>query len=140
MEYQSAVKTAEEAVASMKDPKLREIAFGQILAQLLSAGRHSAVRSSEATRRSPAGSSRSNTAKRKTGTIAWLRDLVAEGFFKKSPRNMQAILNRLAEQSHRLSGSDLTSPLQKLCHTKVLRRKKTAPKQGKAAMWHWSNW
>ncbi len=136
MEYQSAVKTAEEAVTSMKDPKLREIAFGQILAQLLSAGKHSG--SSEHTRRSPAGPSRS-TGKKKTGTIDWLRDLAAEGFFK-IPHNMQGILDRLAEQSHHLSGSDLTWPLQQLCHTKVLRRKKVAPKQGKAAMWHWSNW
>ena len=35
MEYHLAVKTAEEAVSSMKDAKLREIAFAQILAKLL---------------------------------------------------------------------------------------------------------
>ncbi|MGC2518416.1 MAG: hypothetical protein WA373_04835 [Burkholderiales bacterium] len=139
MEYQSAVKTAEEAVASMKDPKLREIAFGQILARLLSAGKHLAPRSSEATRRSSADPAGPDMGKKKTGTIAWLRDLAAEGFFE-SPRNIQGILGRLAEQSHHLSGSDLTWPLQQLCHTKVLRRKKVVPKQGKVAMWHWSKW
>lgn len=139
MEYESAVKTAEEAVASMKDPKLREIAFGQILGQLLSTGKHSAPRSSGVVRRAPVASPESSAGKKRAGTIAWLRDLVDEGFFK-SPRNGQAILNRLAEQSHHLSGSDLTWPLQQLCHTKVLRRKKIAPKQGKAAKWHWSNW
>lgn len=137
MEYQLAVKTAEDAVASMKDAKLREIAFAQILAKLLTGDKQSSGHSSAPERKSHAA--RKGTGGRQGGVLAWLRELVTEGFFK-NPRSMKVIRERLAEQSHHLAASDLTKQLQMLCHEKVLRRKKMAPTEGKAGIWHWSNW
>jgi len=55
-------------------------------------------------------------------------------------RNSKSILAELDGQSHQLKASDLTGPLQNLCHVKVLRRKKISPAEGKAPVWHWSNY
>jgi hypothetical protein len=138
-DYQSAAKKAEEAVASMKDQKLKEIAFAQILAQLLSPGKPSRTRGDLTSGEHRVREAAPGQGKKKAGTISFLRDLANEGYFK-TPRNVKAILDELAGHSHHLRGSDLTWPLQQLCHDKVLRRKKMAPEADKPAVWHWSDY
>jgi hypothetical protein len=138
MDYQAAVKAAEEAVGKVQDPKLKEIAFAQILGKLLSdegVGGHEKSKPSKVGPAKPKAAS----AKKGDGIIDWVRDLVASDFFK-TPRSMKAILTELSERSHHLDRLDLSWPLRHLCHNKVLRRKKIAPDAGKAEIWHWSNW
>lgn len=138
MEFQDAVKTAEEAVSAMKDAKLKEIAFEKILEKLLASEKQVKRRKSTISRNN-SGGSKPSPSKRKDGIIDWVRDLVASDFFK-SPRSAKAILDELEQQSHHLDRLDLIWPLRQLCHKKVLRRKKLAPDEGKAEVWHWSNW
>lgn len=139
MEYQLAVKTAEEAVASMKDAKLREIAFAQILARLLGGEKQTPSRSAPPEQKLATNDGAPRTGKKQSGVTAWLRDLVDEGFLK-TPRSMKAILQGLEEHGHHLSAPDITKQLQLLCRSKELRRKKLAPAEGKASIWHYSNW
>lgn len=140
MEYKDAVKSAEEAVESVKDQKLKEIAFAQILERLL-AGEPAARGARHkpphiASRRSP---SKRSAGSRKPGIIDWMRELVADGFFK-TPRSVNAMLTELGERGHHLTRADISWPLRNLCETRALRRKKIIPDGGKVAIWHWVNW
>jgi DNA primase len=143
--YGSLVAEAEKAVASVKDEKLREIAFSQVLSHLLSGGAaagagpikpHRAAQSSK--KATKADSNRSEKFKA-SGPKAWLRELVEEKFFTQ-PKASRQILEELGNRSHHLKSTDLTRPLEALCHEKILRRKKLAAEEGKSAVYHWSNW
>lgn len=143
-DYGSRVAEAEKAVADVKDPKLREIAFSQVLSHLLSSSSdvEEPVRqkrgAASKVRKSPNSSAR--TAKAKVdGPKGWLRELADEDFFAK-PQSLRQILEELGNRSHHLPATGLTSPLQSLCHEKVLRRKRMPPADGKAPVYHWSNW
>ena len=74
-----------------------------------------------------------------SGPKAWLRDLIDEDFFKK-PQSLRQVVEELGNRSHHLPQTALTSPLEALCHEKLLRRKKMPPAEGKAPVYHWSNW
>jgi hypothetical protein len=139
-DYQSLVKAAEDAVASIKNEKLKEIAFSQVLSHLLASGKAAtSIPKVPLHPRIKQKGSGHEVLKKKPGTTTWLKDLVTQGFFK-TPQNAKVILEALESNSHHLSASDLTWPLQQLCHEKVLRRKKIAPEEGKRAVWHWSEW
>ena len=90
-------------------------------------------------------STRKNTAKPVTnstkteGPLAWLRELVDEGFFKK-PKSSKNIQDELDNRSHKLRAPDLTLPLQKLCREKKLRRDRIAPAEGEKKVLHWFKW
>ena len=138
-DYQSAVKVASEAVSAVKDEKLKEIAFAQVLAHILSDGKPPGGSDKIDRKKSSPQAGATRAQKKAGGTTSFLRELVDDDFFK-SPQNSKTILAELANRSHHLRGSDLTAPLENLCHDKILRRKKIAPAEGKAALWHWSNW
>ncbi|CAF3409753.1 unnamed protein product, partial [Rotaria sp. Silwood2] len=88
----------------------------------------------------PKAKSNSNITKaRTTGPKAWMLELVEEGFFNK-PKSSANIIEELETRSHHLQASDLTWPLESLCHDKKLRRKKIAPEKGGKEVLHWSNW
>jgi hypothetical protein len=131
------VQTAEKAVATITDPRLREIAFGRILDHLLkSQGTVSETTTGSASRkRSPNTSGRRSS----QGVRAWMRELVDEQFFSE-PKSLKQIVEELSNRSHHLRSTDLTSPLQNLCHNKVLRRRKQAGAGGGKEVLHWSNW
>src|SRR5580765_4555823 len=99
------VKTAEAAVATITDPRLREIAFGRILDHLLksqnatSVGQRTTVRKSTSTR--PVSRNPSN------GVRAWVRELVTDSFFSE-PKSLKHILEELSNRSHHLRMTDLT--------------------------------
>lgn len=140
MQYKDAVKSAEEAVESVKDQRLKEIAFAQVLERLLGTG---PVRHDGGQKHAPTGPQRSAPKRaagsKKPGIIDWMRELVAEGFFK-TPRSMNAMLMELGERGHHLTAPDLSWPLRNLCETRALRRKKMVSEGGKAEVWHWANW
>lgn len=138
-DYRLLVKAAEDVVAAVSDKKLKEVAFAQVLAHLLSSGKLPPGSRPSHKGKAKAKAQAQASQKKKAGTTAWLKELAEEGFFK-TPRSLKAILEELSTHSHHLNGSDLTWPLQHLCHEKVLRRKKLAPAEGKPAVWHWSNW
>lgn len=142
--YGSLVAEAEKSVANVKDEKLREIAFSQVLSHLLSGGNTDkapvAKTRGSTTRRQTAGADVQKKAKTKaTGPKAWLRELVEEDFFAK-PQALRSIVEELGNRSHHLPVTALTSPLEALCHEKLLRRKKMPPAEGKSSVYHWSNW
>jgi hypothetical protein len=66
-----------------------------------------------------------------------LLELVEESFFQ-SPKSSNDIREELESRGHHLNATDLTFPLQKLCHEKNLRRKKI-DRDGKQVL-HWVNW
>jgi hypothetical protein len=96
-EYAELVTQAESAVASVKDPELRRVAFQKVLEDLLagvgelsaSAGRGSKSRGRVADK-SPRKAA-------KGGTQSYIDDLVEEGFFKKP----KTISNLKAELENR---------------------------------------
>ncbi len=139
-DFASLIKQAEEAVANVKDERLREIAFERVLDHLLSGTDDQAgsghqikteVHKSKLTRK--------ESAKPASGTLAWLADLHEEGFFKE-PKSLKDILEELSNRSHLLKSTDLTWPLQKLCHDKMLRRRQQVPAEGGHKVFHWYNW
>ena len=132
------LEAAEKAVAAVKDPRLREIAFSRILDHLLSSKNSDTSRAaSVATRKQTRNQIKASTAS--TGTSAWLRELVDEGFFAE-PKSIKQTLQELSNRSHHLRGPDLTRQIQQLCHGRILRRRKQAPADGGKEVFHWSNW
>jgi hypothetical protein len=139
VDYREILSEAEEAVSGVKNDKLREVAFAQLVSHLLSGKNNKADKNiREPVLPRHKGSAKLES-KKPGGTRAWLRELKEDDFFS-SPRNVKAILEELASHSHHLKGSDLTSALEYLCHEKLLRRKKMPPGDGRSPVWHWSNW
>mgnify|MGYP007096026068 CR=1 FL=1 len=137
---------AENVVSIIKNEKLKEIAFEKLVNHLL-AGHSNKIDENRYSQKKKArintktaGSLRSGGQKiSKDGPKTWIKELVTEGFFKKH-RSSSDIREELETRSHHLSSTDLTLPLQTLCHEKLLRRKKIAPETGGKAVLHWVNW
>jgi hypothetical protein len=139
-DFTSLIAQAEKAVTNVKDDRLREIAFERVLDHLLSGSinqdiPHKQVHTTTQTSRV----AKAAAPKPATGTLAWLTELHGEGFFKE-PKCLKDILEELSNRSHRLKSTDLTFPLQKLCHDKKLRRNKQVPAEGGRKVFHWHNW
>jgi hypothetical protein len=131
------LQTAEAVVAIVKDPKLREIAFGCVLKHLLGKKKGDPVEPAVA---APLGRvKKSVRPSSSNGTMAWLNELVSEGFFSQ-PKSVKQIIQELSNRSHHLRGADLTRQLQQLCHDRMLRRRKQAASEGGKEVFHWSNW
>jgi hypothetical protein len=114
-EYAELVTQAESAVASVKDPELRRVAFQKVLEDLLagvgepsaSAGRGSKSRGRVADK-----SPRRKAAK--GGTQSYIDDLVEEGFFKK-PKTISNLKAELENRGHHIPMTSLSGPLQRMC-------------------------
>jgi hypothetical protein len=139
-QFRTLIDQASKAVSSMPEGRLKEIAFERILSHLLAQGeapveqlpraqavRKNTVPSPVSVRRQPDGPS------------AWLKDMVDEGFFSE-PRSSSQIIEELGNRSHHLTATDITLPLQRLCHDKKLRRKKVQLKDGGRPLIHWVRW
>ncbi len=139
--FDELIDKAQSAVANVKDDQLRGIAFGRILDHLLSdSSTHDLPRTqSRNVSKSPTHRAMSPKQSTSTGTLAWLTDLHEEGFFKE-PKSLKEIVQELSNRSHRLKSTDLTWPLQKLCHDKKLRRNQQVPAEGSRKVFHWYNW
>lgn len=118
-DYSELVAQAEKAVASVKDPELKRIAFQKILDELLGLPGTSIGRSSK---KRPAAVAKQKRGSR-GGPHAHIDELVHEGFFKK-PRTIAHVKAELENQGHHIPLTSLSGPLQKLCQRKTLRRQK----------------
>jgi hypothetical protein len=116
--YSQLVEQAEKAVQSVKDPELKGIAFQKVLEELL-AGGSSSGRGQERKASSRSGSKRK--AARGGGTSTYLRELIAEGFFKK-PKAITDVKVELENRGHHIPLTSLSGPLQTLCKQRELRR------------------
>ncbi len=112
-----AVAEAESAVASVKDPELRRAAFEKVLQHLLEI-QAGPVKKTKST----AAQGQSKT-KAKAGPTGRIADLIDEGFFKK-PRSIAEVKAELANRGHHIALTALSTPLQRLCKAKQLRRQK----------------
>lgn len=135
-EYSEVVSQAEAAVAAVKDPELKRIAFQKVLDDLLSAAlKPSAKRRSGST---PRSSSEPRPRKRsKSGPQAYLQEMVEEQFFKK-PKTIAQVKAELENRGHHIPLTSLSGPLQKLCQRRVLRRQRV--KSGKKQTFAYSHW
>ena len=144
--YGKLFEEAEKSVSNIKNEKLKEIAFEKLITHLLSDNQgqeNSALSEDSNTSRPVAKAQKKNNSRdqkqKSEGPKAWLTELVEEGFFQK-PKSATEIIEEFKTRSHHLKASDLTSPLQALCHEKLLRRKQMAPPNGGRAVYHWSKW
>ncbi len=136
-DYSELVAKAEAAVASVKDPELKRVAFQKILDDLLASGTSSAGRKASAPPRMSSGRETSKESKR-AGPQAYVEEIVAEGFFKK-PKTIAQVKAELENRGHHIPLTSLSGPLQKLCRRKVLRRQK-AKTSGKKQTFAYSRW
>jgi hypothetical protein len=115
-----AVAEAESAVASVKDPELRRAAFEKVLQHLLENQAGPAKQS-----KSKAAAQGQSKTKVKAGPTGRIADLIGDGFFKK-PRSIAEVKAELANRGHHIALTALSTPLQRLCKAKQLRRQKGA--------------
>ena len=135
-DYPTLVSQAEKAVAGVKDPELRRIAFQKILDDLLGGGRISEVRrGTEKRKREPPAEKKKKTAK--SGPQAYVEELVSEDFFRK-PKTIANVRAELENRGHHIAITSLSGPLQKLCQRKSLRRQRI--KSGNKQTFAYSNW
>lgn len=138
-DYASLVAKAEQAVAAVKDPELRRIAFQKILDSLLAdeaAGAKSKVRHDKAPKEH-SRVARKQAGKRKRGVAAYLLELVDDGFFKKQ-KTITEVKAELENRGHHIPLTSLSGPLQQKCKDKILRRQKKV--SGNKQTFAYSNW
>jgi hypothetical protein len=144
-DYAAMVAQAEEAVAAVKDPELRRVAFEKILATLLGGGfagsspTQGRLKQPRAKPRPPTGTRR--PAKRlQKGPKAYIEQLINDGFFKKQ-RTIADVKSELANRGHHIALTSLSGPLQTLTQERKLRRQKVAANsKGKKTTYAYSNW
>ena len=136
-DYAELVAQAEKAVAGVKDPELKRIAFQKVLDDLLGP-------SGSLTTRQPASPRKQTAAPKKGqrgtrgGPQAYLDELVDEGFFKK-PKTIAHVKAELENRGHHIPLTSLSGPLQTLCQRRTLRRQKLKT-SGKKQTFAYSNW
>jgi len=139
-EFAKKAQQAEAAVASVKDPELKRVAFEKILDTLLgqAAGdkKKRASKTERYSQRHKAAESREPA--RRSGPLAHIEELIDDGFFK-TPQTIAAVKAELANRGHHIPLTSLSGPLQRLCQRKRLRRQKASAEGGKQAF-AYSNW
>ncbi len=139
--YAKMVAEAEAAVAAMKDPELRRVAFEKILATLLESGQPASggPKPPSKRRRGEPGGKRCASQSRR-GPKACLETMLDDGFFKKK-RTIAEVKAELANRGHHIALTSLSGPLQKLTQERRLRRQKvTANGKGRKTTYAYSNW
>jgi hypothetical protein len=142
--YEDLVKQAEQAVAPVKDPELKRIAFEKILDALLGTPpeiRHASVKAKKTPprRTSSAEAKEQTNRKRRAGTQAYVEELIDDGFFAK-PKTIAAVKAELGNRGHHIPLTSLSGPLQGLCRRKRLRREKSEATDGGKKAFAYSNW
>jgi len=134
--YAALVAQAEKAVASVKDPSLKQIAFQKVLDDLLSA-------SEQRSRPSSAGTAKKTRPEKvrgsaRGGPTQYIQELIGDSFFKK-PKTISEVKAELGNRGHHIALTSLSGPLQNLCKARVLRRNK-AKGAGKRQTFVYSVW
>jgi hypothetical protein len=135
-DYPELVAQAEKAVAGVKDPELRRIAFQKILDDLLGGSATPAAKHGLAAKKRSLPGERAKRAAR-GGPQAYVEELVAEGFFKKL-KTIANVKAELENRGHHIPLTSLSGPLQKLCQRRTLRRQRI--KSGKKQTFAYSHW
>jgi hypothetical protein len=137
--YQEILTSAEKAVAAVKDPELRRVAFQKILDELLSLGRPADAEpvAKAAKVATPIKRIVSSAKARKPGTRGYVSELINEGFFKK-PKTISQLKAELENRGHHIPLTALSGPLQLFCQRRILRRNKV--KSGNRSTFAYSNW
>jgi hypothetical protein len=126
VDYQDLVKQAEEAVQGVKDPELKRIAFQKVLEELLGSGggsRATRPKGKKTTRTASKASERSRSRGPARGPITYLREMIADHFFKKQ-KAITDVKVELENRGHHIPLTSLSGPLQSLCQRKELRRQR----------------
>jgi hypothetical protein len=137
--YAEMIKEAEAAVAPVKDPELKRIAFEKILDSLLAKGSSetaSGLEKSPPRSRSPK-SARKAPERRAGGPQGYIDELIDEAFFK-SPKTLASVRAELGNRGHHIPMTHLSKPMQRLCQQRRLRRQKSV--QGNKEVYTYSNW
>ena len=126
-DYAQLVAQAESAVAAVKDPELKRVAFQKVLDDLLGS-RAASEPAPKVTRtragRPTAGSPAKKTSATRKGPQGYVEEMANEGFFKKQ-KTIAQVKAELENRGHHIALTSLSGPLQKLCQRRVLRRQKT---------------
>jgi membrane protein involved in colicin uptake len=120
-DYSEVVAQAEKAVASVKDPDLKRIAFQKILDDLL--GSRPTSKKVGAPSKATSKSKNTGSAGSKTGPKAYIEELIEDDFFQK-PKTISEVRTALENHGHHIAVTSLSGPLQKLCQQRQLRRQK----------------
>jgi hypothetical protein len=139
--YADLVSQAEKAVAVIKDPELRRVAFQRVLDDLLSSAGAPTPGRIHAPRPSRVSTPQAGAKPKKSrGPKGYVREIADDGFFKK-PKTIAEVKAELANRGHHIALTSLSGPLQNLCKERVLRRHKakTSDKHKKAAF-KYSEW
>jgi len=142
--YAELVAQAEKAVAAVKDPDLKNIAFQRVLDDLLNQDPKSAKNGPVPSKRKNQGKNRTSTKKTVAGKgpQAQVEELIGEGFFKKQ-KTIVDVKTELATRGYHIPQNFLSMPLQRLCQKKKLRREQVKDKEndkGKKKIYRYSNW
>jgi hypothetical protein len=121
-DYSEVVAQAENAVASVKDPDLKKIAFQRILDDLLGSRPTSKKVGSPAKATSKQKNTAGSTGS-KAGPKAYIEELIEDDFFQK-PKTISEVKTALENRGHHIAVTSLSGPLQKLCQRRQLRRQK----------------
>jgi membrane protein involved in colicin uptake len=146
--YSELVAQAESAVSVVKDAELRRVAFEKILDDLLASASAAASMPSRATTgHRTGGSTRARSSNiaaggesksARTGTTAYIEELIGEEFFSK-PKTISEVKAELGNRGHHIPMTSLSGPLQRLCQKRRLRRQKTDD-EGKKKAFAYSHW
>ena len=137
-DYAGLVVKAEKAVASVKDPELRRIAYQKILEDLLS-GPQPKMGRKPTPHAKPSQAKKSTGSNTRGGPQAYVEELVAEDFFEKQ-KTIAQVKAELENRGHHIPITSLSGPLQKLCQRRTLRRQKTPASDEKKQTYVYSNW
>lgn len=135
--YTELVAQAEKAVANVKDPELKRVAFQKVLDDLLTLQSGAVPRKSAAAKKAPSGSERKVKAA-KSGPQVYIGEMVGDGFFKK-PKTIAQVKAELENRGHHIPLTSLSGPLQKLTQRRVLRRQRSKT-SGKKQTFVYSEW
>ena len=135
-EYAHMIKEAEQAVAAMKDPELKQIAFGKILDSLL-AGTHHERSTKIKTARAQTAPTQKKEKHKRNGPQAYIDELIGDDFFEK-PKTLAEVRTELGNRGRHIPLIQLSTPIQRLCQKKKLRRQKAL--EGKKHVYTYSVW
>ena len=129
-----AATKAAQLSQSVVDHELKVAAFGVLFARLLDS-ESIGVRTSN--RGGPAVAPRGSVSRRQGGPMGWVRELVADGFFKK-PMSLKAIDAELSARGRGYPKAIVGKNLQRLVQDRVLRR--TPGKEGNREVYVYAEW
>jgi hypothetical protein len=124
--YKDLVAQAEQAVSSVSDPSLKQIAFQKVLDDLLNSTQETEEAVAPTARSKPPVPKKSENLRgaARGGPTRHIQELIGDGFFKK-PKTISQVKAELGNRGHHIAITGLSMPLMRLCKARVLRRNKS---------------